>query len=180
MNIDRNDSNREQRKTNSFIGILSAAGRTIIYRLTTFYLRIPLKLFRPPRFDYLHYLRVVYAKDNLSQDTKFYQRSPIHLLNHALNKYGWKVIPERILPPLLLNSVTGIVLYTTYLQTVSYSNKDTPKSSLSYYTNVYKAGWCAGVVQALVSSPIDAIFARQSMDELVKQMNKHDNLWKYG
>ncbi|SMN19537.1 similar to Torulaspora delbrueckii TDEL_0B05280 hypothetical protein [Maudiozyma saulgeensis] len=180
MDITQNESNRDQRKTNSLIGIFSAAARTVIYRLTTFYLRIPLKLFRPPRFDYLHYVRVAYAKDNLTQDTKFYQRSPLHLLNHALNKYGWKVIPERVLPPLLLNSITGIALYTSYLQTASLLNKDISKNSSSYYINVYKAGWCAGVVQAVISSPIDAIFARQSADELIKQMSKHANLWKYG
>ena len=168
------------KSSNSIIGALSAAGRTMTYRLTTFYLRTPLKLFRPPRFDYLHYIRASLANDPALSGAKFYQRSSIHLLNHALNKYGWRIIPEKVLPPLILNSITGVVLYTTYLQTRWTLNRDVEGGTPAYYHNIYKAGLIAGAAQALVSTPVDAIFARQTTDELVSQMSQHRNLWRYG
>lgn len=170
----------DERSSNSIIGALSAACRTFIYRLTTFYLRTPLKLFRPPRFDYLHYIRITYSREIVPAEAKFYHKSSIHLLTHALNDYGWKVIPDRILPPLIVNSLTGIVLYTTYLQTLWVLNGDRSKHDPEYYNNVGKAGFIAGAAQALVSTPIDAIFARQNTEELVSQMMKHDSLWTYG
>ena len=165
--------------SNSLIGALSAAGRTVTYRLTSFYLRTPLKLFRPPRFDYLHYIRASLANDPALAGAPFYQRSSLHLLNRALKKHGWRVVPEKVLPPLVLNSVTGVVLYTTYLQTRWVLNRDTPPQDPAYYHNIYTAGLVAGAAQALVSTPVDAVFARQRTDELVTKY-KHRSLWRYG
>ena len=179
MNDTIDKTTKKERNLNSLIGALTAAFRTIIFRLTTFYLRIPLKLFRPPRFDYLHYLRVSYSENpTKNQKSTIYDRSSINVLHRALKQYGWRIIPERILPPLLVNSLTGILLYTSYLQTSSYLNKDITDQN-EYYFNIYKSGWIAGLLQGLVSSPVDAIIVRQNTDELIRQIDKHDNVWKY-
>lgn len=180
MNDTIQESTKNDRNLNSLIGALTAAVRTVIFRLTTFYLRIPLKLFRPPRFDYLHYLRVSYSETSaaVKKKSSVYERSSINVLHRALKQYGWRIIPERILPPLLVNSFTGILLYTSYLQTSSYLNTNVTDTH-EYYLNIYKSGWIAGLLQGLVSSPFDAIIVRQNTDELIRQINKHDNVWKY-
>ncbi|CAR30830.1 ZYRO0E03344p [Zygosaccharomyces rouxii] len=184
----------------SVIGALTAGGRSVVYQLTSFYLRTPLKLFRPARFDYLHYLRVVLTGEErkplhevekqqklkrfriLNPKYMYYlENSSLGILTKALNKYGWKVIPDRILPPLVVNSAAGVILYTTYLSTLTHFAKlRAEKSQLNKPWDIWRSGLLAGAAQALVSSPIDAIYTRSSTSELLSSAQKYDNLWLYG
>lgn len=184
----------------SLIGALTAGGRSVVYQLTSFYLRTPLKLFRPARFDYLHYLRVVLTgeeKKPLNEVEKqrrfkrfnilnpkymyYLENSSLGILMKALNKYGWKVIPDRILPPLVVNSAAGVILYTSYLSALThFSNVRDEKSPLNSPWDIWRSGLLAGAAQALVSSPIDAIYTRSSTNELLSSAQKYDNLWIYG
>lgn len=186
-------------RNHSIIGALTAGGRSIVYQMTSFYLRTPLKLFRPARFDYLHYVRIILTgeeKQNAPQNEvgknkrfgllrsryfSYWENSSLGILTKALNKYGWKVIPDRILPPLIVNSATGVVLYTTYLTTLGQlSNGFSTGSSLKNPWDVWRSGFVAGAMQALVSTPIDAIYTRSSTSEFLSVAKKYDNLWLYG
>lgn len=181
------DSNTEQTdKENQIIGAITAFGRSVTFRFTSFYLRTPVKLFKPRRFDYLHYIRVILTgEENLEVKTrvkpKAFQNSSLYVLTKALNKYGWKIIPDRILPPLIANSISGVVLYTTYLQAISrYHNQSSDdNNSDTKYLDVFKAGAIAGCAQAIVTTPIDAIYARSSTRELFSSLTKYNNLWVY-
>lgn len=186
-------------RSSSMIGALTAGGRSIVYQMTSFYLRTPLKLFRPARFDYLHYVRIILTGEEnergrfndrtshkrlsffRSRYFNYLENSSLGILTKALNKYGWKVIPDRILPPLLVNSATGVVLYTSYLTTLNHlSAKSMTNSSLHNPLDVWRSGFVAGAMQALVSTPIDAIYARSSTSEFLSVAKKYDNLWLYG
>lgn len=188
-------------RDSSIIGALTAGGRSMVYQLTSFYLRTPLKLFRPARFDYLHYVRVILTGEesrNQARSTRisvfgkligiwnpkyfnYLENSSLGILTKALNKYGWKVIPDRILPPLLANSATGIVLYTTYLSTLNHFSKANDlTSTLKNPWDVWRSGFIAGSMQALVSTPIDAIYTRSSTSDLLSSAKNYDNLWLYG
>lgn len=186
-------------RSSSLIGALTAGGRSVVYQMTSFYLRTPLKLFRPARFDYLHYVRIVLtgeeSQKGIPNDSRSHRRlnlmgsryftylenSSLGILTKALNKYGWKVIPDRILPPLIVNSATGVVLYTTYLTTLSsLSSKSASATSSKNPWDVWRSGFLAGAMQALVSTPIDAIYARSSTSEFLSVAKKYDNLWLYG
>ncbi|SJM84544.1 uncharacterized protein ZBIST_1737 [Zygosaccharomyces bailii] len=180
----------------SIIGALTAGGRTAVYQMTSFYLRTPLKLFRPARFDYLHYLRVVltgeekrpmqesrHRRFKILNPKYFYylENSSLGILAKALSKYGWKVIPDRILPPLVANSAAGVILYTTYLSTLTYFSKVHKRNSqLHNPWDIWRSGMLAGAAQALASTPIDAIYTRSSASELLSSAKKYDNLWLYG
>ncbi|KAM3160201.1 hypothetical protein ACU8KH_06538 [Lachancea thermotolerans] len=185
--------------SSSLIGAMTAGGRSMVYQLTSFYLRTPVKLFRPARFDYLHYLRVLLVGEDKAQThiekaprsrfSKFWnpryfyylENSSIGLLTKGLNKYGWKVIPERVLPPLVANSVAGVVLYTTYLTTLDHFDKvNNPESTNHRPLDVMRAGFLAGAAQALASAPIDAIYTRSTVDQLISHAKTYDNLWVYG
>ncbi|CDO95119.1 unnamed protein product [Kluyveromyces dobzhanskii CBS 2104] len=191
------NANQFSNQTSSLVGAATAGGRSMVYQLTSFYMRTPLKLFRPARFDYTHYIRVLLTG---SEDPKidpkqvrrsrfwfwnpkytyYLENSSIGIVTKALNRYGWKVIPDRILPPLVANSLAGVVLYTTYLTTLN--NFPLRSTELSFQHNLFdflRAGFLAGAAQAIVSAPIDAIYTRANIDELLSSAKKYDNLWLY-
>ncbi|SCU91338.1 LAME_0E12112g1_1 [Lachancea meyersii CBS 8951] len=189
--------------SSSLIGATTAGGRSLVYQMTSFYLRTPLKLFRPARFDYLHYLRVLLVGDDKTRTPKHEQPNTAHftlkshvwsprylyylentslgILTKGLNKYGWRVIPERVLPPLIANSAAGVLLYTTYLTTLNAFAQSNPNNSSGYHRpwDVVRAGFIAGAAQALASAPIDAIYTRSTVDQLLTQAKNYDNLWVY-
>ncbi|CCE62067.1 hypothetical protein TPHA_0B03950 [Tetrapisispora phaffii CBS 4417] len=186
------------------IGALSAGGRSVVYQLTSSYLRTPVKLFKPARFDYFHYVRVILTGDanntainndsqsvknkfwfkrfsNAHKYTSMVENSSLGLLTKALNKYGWRVIPDRVLPPLLVNSATGIVLYSTYLASLTALSK--PHTNAEQYVTVFKlqdvfaSGFLAGFAQSIISTPVDAIYTRSSTLEIFESIKKYNNLW---
>lgn len=194
-----NGQQAHDKRNHSLIGALTAGGRSVVYQMTSFYLRTPLKLFRPARFDYLHYVRIILTGEEKTgaswndsvKGTKlgflksryfgYLENSSLGILTKALNKYGWKVIPDRILPPLIVNSATGVVLYTTYLTTLSQlSNGSSTSSPSKNVWDVWRSGFAAGAMQALVSTPIDAVYTRSSTSEFLSVAKKYDNLWLYG
>lgn len=183
-------------QNSSLVGALTAGGRSMVYQMTSFYMRTPLKLFRPARFDYTHYIRVLLTgSDDTNKDSKvrrskykfwspkytyYFENSSIGIVTKALNKYGWKVIPDRILPPLVANSLAGVVLYTTYLTTLN--NFPVRSVEPAFQHNLFdylRSGFLAGAAQAIVSAPIDAIYTRANIDELLSSARKYDNLWLY-
>lgn len=173
--------------TESTIGIITAVGRSVTYRFTSFYLRTPIKLFRPPRFDIYHYVREEINNNNnnsnkANRGKKFYHRSSLYILKQALHRYGWKIIPKIIVPPVFINSLTGIVLYSTYVHALP----SKPVNDITWY-EYFKTGCIAGIAQAIVTTPIDAIYVRSHTDALLshgyindKKKNGIANLWIYG
>lgn len=220
-NNNNNNSNQQQQlqqlqqppqkisnQNSQVVGAITASIRAFTYQISSLYLRTPVKLFRPSRFDYMAYTRLALFHEenvaNLSQGAQhnpvykaaaagqpnvkynFFKHSSIALLVQAVQRHGWKFIPDNVLPPLLANSFTGLVLYTSYLTTLnSYASKN-QEYSIRPNTNIleprvldtFRAGMIAGALQSLVAAPIDAIYTRSSTAELLSQ--KHDNLWKYG
>ncbi|EGW31365.1 uncharacterized protein SPAPADRAFT_56223 [Spathaspora passalidarum NRRL Y-27907] len=164
---------------------LSAAGiRAIIYQLQGLYLRTPVKLFRPSRFDYLAQVRVLANKHhNLSEKPyRFRTHSSLAMLFQVIRKEGWKFIPDHVLPPLIANSATGLILYATYLTTLDHYNKkhQTPPAKFNWYSpfDTWRAGFIAGAVQSLAAAPVDAIYTRSTVSEMLE--GTHRNLWVFG
>ncbi|AMD20614.1 HDL130Cp [Eremothecium sinecaudum] len=179
------------RKSSSLIGTVTAAGRSLVYQLTTFYLRSPMKLFRPVRYDFKDYLKVMLQEDEkplkeLTGRSRFWnpkytyylENSTVGVLTKAVNRYGWKVVHERIIPPIVLNSAAGIVLYTTYLVTLERFTGG--KTETAAVHNVAMAGFLAGTAHAVTSAPIDAIHIRSMASNATSANNHPKNLWFYG
>ncbi|KAK6455744.1 mitochondrial carrier domain-containing protein [Scheffersomyces xylosifermentans] len=176
--------NKNSNKTVS----LSAAGiRAIMYQLQTIYLRTPVKLFRPSRFDYLAYVRELANKhDRIDEKPyRFRTHSSIGMLVNVVKKEGWKFIPDQVLPPLIANSATGLILYGTYLVSLDHFNgqhspKEDKPREFYYYSpfDTWRAGFIAGAAQSLAAAPVDAIYTRSSAAEMLS--GSHQNLWVYG
>ncbi|KAK6201184.1 mitochondrial carrier protein [Scheffersomyces amazonensis] len=166
---------------------LSAAGiRALIYQLQALYLRTPVKLFRPSRFDYLAYVRELAHKHNNIKEKpyRFSTHSSLGMLITVAKKEGFRFIPDQVLPPLIANSLTGLILYGTYLTALDHYNgshfQTNKRHDFNYYSPIdtWKAGFLAGSIQSLAAAPVDAIYTRSNVAELLN--GKNQNLWVYG
>lgn len=127
------------------------------------------------------YVRQVADKhDNISQKPyRFRTHSTIGMLVNVIRKEGWKFIPDQVLPPLLANSATGLILYGTYLTALdSFADKSHKTTSQFTALDTWRAGFIAGAAQSLAAAPVDAIYARLSAAEMLN--GSHQNLWQYG
>ncbi|OBA24089.1 mitochondrial carrier protein [Metschnikowia bicuspidata var. bicuspidata NRRL YB-4993] len=175
--------NEPESKSNYQSVSLSTAGmRALIFQLQSIYLRAPLKLFRPSRFDYMIYVREQANKHTeiFSKPYKFRTHSSLGMLISVMRREGWRFIPDNVLPPLLANSATGVILYGTYLGALDmFSSHSGPKTDFAYSpVDTWRAGFLAGAMQSLAAAPIDAIYSRLTTAEMLS--GKHENLWKYG
>ncbi|KAG7661854.1 uncharacterized protein J8A68_004629 [[Candida] subhashii] len=195
-NVIKNDSYTEtlpefaytnqKKNSNPTVTISTASIRAIIYQLQALYLRTPVKLFRPSRFDYLAQVRELADRhDNISEKPyRFRTHSSIGMLINVVKKEGWRFIPDQVLPPLIANSATGLILYGTYLATLDHYNKQhhfhTQPMHFNWYSPIdtWRAGFVAGAVQSLAAAPVDAIYTRSTVSEMLE--GKHQNLWYFG
>lgn len=167
--------------SNQKVTVSTAGIRALIYQLQTLYMRTPVKLFRPSRFDYMAYVRQVADKhDNISlKPYSIRTHSTIGMLINVVRKEGWKFIPDQVLPPLIANSATGLILYGTYLTALdSFSGSGRQKNHQFSAFDTWRAGFVAGAAQSLAAAPVDAIYARLSAAEMLN--GSHQNLWQYG
>ncbi|KAI5967845.1 hypothetical protein KGF57_000273 [Candida theae] len=175
----------EHKASNQAVSVVTAGIRAIAYQIQSLYLRSPVKLFRPSRFDYMAYVRALADRHNNINDKpyKFRTHSSIGMLVSVLRKEGWKFIPDQVMPPLIANSATGVILYATYLNTLdrlTSKRGNHHNTEYNWYSPIdtWRAGFVAGAVQSLAAAPVDAIYTRSSVSEMIE--GSHENLWKFG
>jgi hypothetical protein len=137
-----------------------------------FYFRAPVKAFFRTRVDYLAYARVLQEQEHgpTSSSTQHWLRTRLRsttpaVLASAVRHYGWRVVPEQILPPLVANVGVGAVLYTSYLQILGRLHPESARASKRVYpppgpVDSFAAGFLAGGIQSVVAAPLDAVQAR--------------------
>ncbi|CUM51581.1 uncharacterized protein AC631_01919 [Debaryomyces fabryi] len=187
LNIHNNQS-QAAKNSNQAVTLSTAGIRAVVYQLQALYLRTPVKLFRPSRFDYMAYVREVANKHDKIYLKPYRVRthSSIGMLVNVLRKEGWRFIPDQVLPPLIANSATGLILYGTYLSSLDRfdkrheEEKKQNQRSNYYYSPIdtWRAGLIAGAAQSLAAAPVDAIYTRLSAAEMLN--GTHQNLWVYG
>lgn len=104
------------------------------------------------------------------------------LLVHAVKQYGWRFIPEQVLPPMMANVTVGAILYTTYLQSLSAIYEPAARGSSRIYppppvTATFTAGMIAGSVQSLAAAPLDALQIRFRTSEMLE--GRYHNMVQY-
>ncbi|KAK9384561.1 mitochondrial carrier domain-containing protein [Lipomyces mesembrius] len=181
-----------QRKSNQYVGAATAGTRALLSQMVAFYVRVPIKLFRPTRVDYLLVPRAINPAVAASLPWKFHTHSSIALLTHAVKEHGWSFIPNQVLLPLIANSAVGIFLYTTYLTALPHFSEHKVQINNVFSSQVpdiltprqtFLAGFIAGGAQSLAAAPVDAIFTRFSVNELLENPEsgelRHKSLWRY-
>jgi len=104
------------------------------------------------------------------------------LLAHAVRKYGWRFIPDQVLPPLLANAGVGVILYTSYLQVLSALHEPTSQASKRIYPPAppyctFVAGFAAGALQSIVAAPLDGLQVRLRTSDMLE--GHYSSIWEY-
>lgn len=205
------DSSDRQPRNNAATAATAAGARAFTAQAIAFYFRAPVKAFFRTRVDYLAYARNLQqqnhsylstiaganngngdgqaAKQTWSQWLRSVgRRSTPGVLAHAVRHYGWRVIPDQILPPLIANVSVGAVLYTSYLQILGHLHEDSNKATKRIYppplpSETFTAGLLAGGLQSVVAAPLDAIQARFERGgkgpEVINGNGRPQSMWSF-
>ncbi|KAF9899798.1 hypothetical protein BX616_002839 [Lobosporangium transversale] len=177
------------------VGVPTAVARSMLLQGLQFWYRVPIKLFRPMRVDYLVMARaatmglipppqdrLVHAQKVLSNSkgSQFFRATSIGMLTHAIQTQGAGFVYRQVLPPLLLNSFIGSVLYTTYIFTLPiFHPAFTFQKSRTFppppFPAVFMAGALAGAAQSLIAAPIDSLKVKFQVQDLAYG-GKHKNM----
>lgn len=107
----------------------------------------------------------------LSRRTQFFRATSIGMLSHAIRTQGPGFIYRQVLPPLIMNSFIGSVLYTTYIFTLPiFHPAFTYQKSRTFppppFPAVFMAGALAGAAQSLVAAPMDSLKVKFQVQDL--------------
>ncbi|KAJ9656627.1 hypothetical protein H2198_004861 [Neophaeococcomyces mojaviensis] len=183
---------RKDPRTNASTAAQAAGVRAFTAQAIAFYFRAPVKAFFRTRVDYLAYARnlqqhnVSVANDATSRRLAWLRSTTPGVIASAVRYYGWRVIPEQILPPLIANVSVGAVLYTSYLQILGHLHEESSKASKRVYPpptpfETLTAGYLAGSIQSLVAAPLDAIQVRYERYENPKTASgSPQSMWTFG
>ena len=171
---------RREPSSNAATGASAAGARALAAQTVAFYFRAPVKAFFRTRVDYLAYAKAI-SPDVQSGRASWRTTTP-GLLANAVRSYGWRFIPERVLPPLAANVIVGAALYTSYLQILARLHEPSAHATKVVYpppppTATFAAGVLAGGIQSFIAAPLDAIQVR--FDKRAEQ-NQHRSMWQYG
>ncbi|KAG0219454.1 hypothetical protein BGX33_002724 [Mortierella sp. NVP41] len=168
------------------VGVPTAVARSMLLQGLQFWYRVPIKLFRPMRVDYLvmaraatmgiiptpaNRLALAETKTQLSKRTQFFRATSIGMVAHAVKTQGAGFIYRQVLPPLVMNSFIGSVLYTTYIFTLPvFHPAFTYQKSRTFppppFPAVFMAGALAGAAQSLVAAPMDSLKVKFQVQDL--------------
>lgn len=183
MNSDVVSSSPEKgsQKKNAATGASAAGVRAISAQLIAFYFRAPVKAFFRTRVDYMAFARAVSPR--AAETAWSLHKTTPGLLAHAVRTYGWRFIPDQVIPPLLANAGVGAVLYTTYLQVLGILHEPSSRGAKHIYppvhpTHTFAAGFVSGTVQSIVASPLDALQVRLRAPDMLE--GRYRNMWHYG
>lgn len=127
-----------------------------------------------------------YAKSIASQDLQrggfTWRTTTAGLLANAVGSYGWRFIPEQLLPPLAANIMVGAALYTSYLQILARLHEPSAHATKAVYpppppTYTFAAGFAAGTIQSVLAAPLDAL---QIRFERRGHAYENKTMWQYG
>jgi len=158
----RNDDSKPQQIANAITGgngFGGALARTAARGLALWFSR-PVRLFRPQKVSPWTTLRGLASQ----QGTSF---SPLFVFN-IFRTQGWQIFRHHFLPPILVNTTMGTILFTSY--TVSqYAISSHP--SLQPHTTLVAAlaGASAGAIHGLVGAPLDNV---------ARFLEKGDTSWR--
>ncbi|KAL4912207.1 mitochondrial carrier domain-containing protein [Aspergillus aurantiobrunneus] len=176
------DTSRRHSRSNAAMGASAAGVRALSAQLVAFYFRVPVKAFFRTRVDYMAFARAVYPHPSEGGRWSLHTTTP-GLLIHAVRTYGWRFIPNQVMPPLLANAGVGAVLYTSYLQVLGALYEPVSQGVRRTYppaspVDTFAAGLVAGSVQSIVAAPLDALQVRLRTNDIIE--GRYQSMWHYG
>ncbi|GAA6005137.1 hypothetical protein JCM11491_002590 [Sporobolomyces phaffii] len=133
---------------------LAALSRTLIATLAFLFKR-PIRLFRPVKISTWAGIQAIAQEHGLKTVNRQFVRS-------LIKREGWKFIPRHILPPMVVNAMIGLTLFTSYTTSerlLLHSLAQSPTTSLSplieFLYIPFISGSIAGAAQSILSTPLD-------------------------
>ncbi|KAI0636791.1 hypothetical protein C8Q77DRAFT_1154697 [Trametes polyzona] len=154
------DGTQQQQQSHSFYAALA---RTATRSLALYFSR-PVRLFRPSKVSGWHSLRGL-------ADSQGKSLSPSYL-SWLVKEHGWLVIPKHFVPPMLVNGLLGVVLWSTYTEA---SSRLEPYLASHPTTLAAISGATAGGAQALLAAPAENM--RFALEGTSRATGWHD-AWK--
>ncbi|PTU20944.1 hypothetical protein P175DRAFT_0509450 [Aspergillus ochraceoroseus IBT 24754] len=172
------ETSRRNPRNNAATGASAAGVRAVSAQMVAFYFRAPVKAF----FRTRAFARAVSPHSPDGRRWSFHTTTP-GLLVHAVRTYGWRFIPNQILPPLLANAGVGAVLYTSYLQVLGALYEPVSQGVRRIYPpaspiDTFTAGLVAGSIQSVVAAPLDALQVRFRTNDILE--GHYRSMWHYG
>ncbi|KAK3346426.1 mitochondrial carrier domain-containing protein [Lasiosphaeria hispida] len=195
--------------SNAATGASAASMRALTQQAVAFYFRAPVKAFFRTRVDYLAYARALQEQQYAAAAALLERTSVLRtvqpssasrtaftnawlwfklrmhgttpgVLASAVRHYGWRVVPDQVMPPLIANVGVGVVLYTSYLQILGRLHPESALASKRVYPpplpiDTFTAGFLAGSIQSVVAAPLDAVQARYDMGTSAAGMSASGN-----
>ncbi|KAI0647231.1 hypothetical protein C8Q79DRAFT_925810 [Trametes meyenii] len=150
----------QQQQSHSFYAALA---RTATRSLALYFSR-PVRLFRPSKVSGWHSLRGLADSHGKSLSPSF--------LQWLVKEQGWLVIPKHFLPPMFVNGLLGVVLWSTYTEA---SSTLEPYLAPHPTTLAALSGAAAGGAQALLAAPAENM--RFALEGTSRATGWHD-AWK--
>ncbi|KAG0368655.1 hypothetical protein BGZ54_001466 [Gamsiella multidivaricata] len=115
-----------------------------------------------------------------SKHAQFFRATSIGMLALAIRTQGAGFVYRQVLPPLIMNSFIGSVLYTTYIFTLPiFHPAFTYQKSRTFppppFPAVFMAGALAGAAQSLIAAPMDSLKIKFQVQDLA-QGGKHKSM----
>ncbi|KAF9189415.1 hypothetical protein BGZ49_003817 [Haplosporangium sp. Z 27] len=193
--MSENGDNKEAVRGSASVGVPTAVARSILLQAFQFWYRVPIKLFRPMRVDYLVMARaatiglipsplnsqaLTEKPVKLSKHSQFFRATSIGMLMHTIKTQGFGFIYRQVLPPMFMNAFIGSVLYSTYIFTLPiFHPAFTYQKSRTFppppFPAVFMAGALAGAAQSLVAAPMDSLKVKFHIQD-VTSGGKHKSI----
>ncbi|KAG8934339.1 hypothetical protein FRC01_003587 [Tulasnella sp. 417] len=138
------DSNPQS--SDVFSSVSGALGRSFTRALALYFAR-PVRLFRPSKVTGWMTLQSVAARHNTSLSPQY--------LTLLIKNEGWKVIPRHFLPPLIVNSALGAILFETFTLCNRRLHKFYPETPTVVLAST--SGAVAGALHAFAGAPADNV-----------------------
>ncbi|CAE6352475.1 unnamed protein product [Rhizoctonia solani] len=126
--------------------IYAALARTAARGAGLYFAR-PMRLFRPTKVSGWTTLRHVAASQGTSLSPTF--------VTNLIRTQGALVIPRHFVPPLLVNTCLGTILFTTYSHTYDVVHQESAYSNSTIASAI--AGAIAGAVQSIAGAPAENV-----------------------
>ncbi|KAJ6186332.1 hypothetical protein N7519_007633 [Penicillium mononematosum] len=174
-------SSRRISRNDAATGASAAGVRALSAQMVAFYFRAPIKAFFRMRVDYMAFARAVNPR--VAEGKWSLHTTTPGLLLHAVRTYGWRFIPNQVLPPLMANAGVGAVLYTSYLQVLGALHEPVAQGVKRVWppappSATFTAGFTAGTIQSIVAAPLDALQVRFQTSDMLE--GQYRSMWHYG
>ncbi|KAI3287400.1 hypothetical protein DTO003C3_6468 [Penicillium roqueforti] len=174
-------SSRRISRNDAATGASAAGVRALSAQMVAFYFRAPIKAFFRMRVDYMAFARAVNPR--VAEGKWSLHTTTPGLLLHAVRTYGWRFIPNQVLPPLMANAGVGAVLYTSYLQVLGALHEPVSQGVKRVWppappSATFAAGFIAGTIQSIVAAPLDALQVRFQTNDMLE--GQYRSMWHYG